>query len=75
MPPSPVLLSELQAAVDRANQAIRGFWLRIPEGVLPTPEQWLLHEGLVAEWNAALVARDAGAREGEDEPAPALTAA
>lgn len=75
MPLPPSRRRDLQAAVDRANQAIRGFWLRIPQGVLPTPEQWLLHEGLVAEWNAALVARDAGAREGEDEPAPALTAA
>ncbi len=44
----------------------------IAEGEPPTAGEWAFHDALVAEWNAATVARDAVGRGGrEDEPAGA----
>jgi len=60
---------ELQRAVDRANGAIRQFWMGLAGGHPVTRGEWEYHDALVADWNAAMVARDAVGREGEDEPA------
>lgn len=72
MPPSLSDRAELQAAVDRANQAIRGFWDGIAKDRLPSPAEWVEHERLQDAWGAAVAARG---REAEDEVAAALTAA
>lgn len=70
MPPTPPTPADLQRAVDRANARIRTFWARVGDHRMPTAEEWLLHEELVAAWVTAERAR--AAREGEDEPAGAL---
>lgn len=67
MPPTPPTPAHLQRAVDTANAAIRGFWARVGDR-LPDAGEWVEHERLTAEWNAAVGAL-AAAREGEDEPA------
>ena len=63
--------AELQRAVDRANGAIRQFWMGLEGGHPLTPTEWEFHDALVADWNAAMVAWGAAPREGEDEPAQA----
>jgi hypothetical protein len=63
--------AELQRAVDRANALIRQFWMGM-QGEPPTVGDWLFHNVLVAEWNAAMIARDAaGPAGGEDKAARA----
>ena len=70
MPPSHPTPADLQRAVDRANAAIRGFWAEVGDRS-PDAGEWAVHERLVATWNTA-VAELGAAREGEDEPVPAL---
>lgn len=62
MPTSLPHRAELQAAVDRANAAIREFWDRVVD--LPSPAEWAEHERLQDAWGAAVAARDGG-REGD----------
>ncbi|MFC1409984.1 hypothetical protein ACEZCY_24945 [Streptacidiphilus sp. N1-12] len=63
---SPEPRPDLQRAVDRANAAIRQFWLGLAGGHPLTRGEWEYHDALVAEWNAAMVAREDAGHEGED---------
>ncbi|MFC1413482.1 hypothetical protein ACEZCY_29575 [Streptacidiphilus sp. N1-12] len=72
--PKPAPRPDLQRAVDRANGAIRQFWMGLAGGQPLTRSEWEYHDALVAQWNAAMIARDDALRRAEtqDEPVPAV---
>lgn len=66
---------DLQAAVDRANAAIREYLAQVPGGRLSAVDR-PVYNVLVDAYMVAVAARDAARGcEAEDEPAPVLTAA
>lgn len=65
-----------QHAVDRANEAIRAYVKGLPPYRVWTPSQRARYDILLDRFNDARDRlREAQAREGEDEPAPAAVAA
>ena len=68
--PSPMSRDDAQQAVDDANAAIRGFLRELPSRSPRTQEERGRYSQLVNAYMAAVRGRD-GARENDDEPAPA----